>query len=479
MNLPTLAGVTGTSREEFIFDEPAEVSRGQLTYPAADLDPSKATLSVRARESDARRALPGSSFKYVSATEIEITRPESMDAGAIYEFIYTATDPVPAGLAFVATSDLVSFLRGNSGHDAKSPLSDIGHTIGVGISQSGRFLRDLIYQGYNADEQGAQVFDGAMPHIAGSCKTFTNYSFAQPGRYSRQHEDHDFPGDQFPFTYAESTDPLTGKTDSILTACTASATCPKVIHTDTSTEFWQARASLLTTSPAGEALKMPANVRLYFLAGAPHFSGWSAQSKSQDPCQYPTNPMSPAPVMRALVMAMQDWIANREAPPASRYPSLADNTLVKLDQLQLPMIEGTTPKPVFNPLQVMDHSTQPPKRGASYPVFVPVVDAAGIEQGGVASAYAQAPLGTYLGWNLRKKGFSEGELCSLTGSFITFAKTASADDDRQSVAERYANADAYLLAVKRAAEDLVNSGLMLADDVGYVMERAQANVSDW
>src|SRR5690606_3157691 len=144
--------------------------------------------------------------------------PEGFDAGAIYEFVYPAKDALPAGLAFVATSELVSFLRGNPGHDAESPTPGIERTIGMGISQSGRFLRDLIYQGFNADEGGARVFDGAMPHIAGSRKTFTNYRFAQPGRYSRQHEDHDFPGDQFPFTYVEATDPLTGETDSILTA---------------------------------------------------------------------------------------------------------------------------------------------------------------------------------------------------------------------------------------------------------------------
>ncbi len=291
LSLPVLPDVTGPSREEFVFDEPGEVSTAKLTYPAADLDPAKATLTVRAREADERQTADGLGFRYLSPTEIEITRPASADAGAIYEFIYPAKDAVPTGLAFVATSDLVSFLRGNPGHDVQSPLSGIEHTIGMGISQSGRFLRDLIYQGFNADEQGARVFDGAMPHIAGSRKTFTNYRLAQPGRYSRQHEDHDYPGDQFPFTYAETTDPLTGKTESILSACSASDTCPKVMQTDTSTEFWQARASLLTTAPDGEPLEMPEGVRLYFMAGAPHFNSWSATSEETATCVYPSNPL--------------------------------------------------------------------------------------------------------------------------------------------------------------------------------------------
>lgn len=475
LSLPILPGVVGTSREEYIFNKPGDVSTGTLTYPAADLDPAKATLTVRQKEADERQMPEGLSFQYLSANEIEITRPASMDAGAIYEFIYPAKDAVPTALSFIATSDLNSFLRGNPGHDVESPLSGIEHTIGMGISQSGRFLRDFIYQGFNADESGARVFDGAMPHIAGSRKTFTNYPFAQPGRYSRQHEDHDYPGDQFPFTYAESTDPLSGKTESILSACSETETCPKVMQSDTSTEFWQARASLLTTSPAGEPLAMPDDVRLFFLAGAPHFNGWGAQAGDTETCQFPSNPMSPAPVMRALLVAMDKWVSDGIEPPASRYPSLADGTLVRLEELKLPSIDGKTPTPIYNPLQLMDHSSLPPRAGESYPVFVPVTDADGIAQGGVATAYAQAPLGTYYGWNLLKEGYGEGELCSLTGSYIPFPATATDTDSRKPLSERYPAADDYLAAVKSAAEDLVSSGLMRAEDVGFVMERAQAN----
>ncbi|MCO0638307.1 alpha/beta hydrolase domain-containing protein, partial [Lutimaribacter sp. EGI FJ00014] len=176
----------------------------------------------------------------------------------------------------------------------------------------------FIYQGFNADEQGARVFDGAIPHIAGSRKTFTNYRFAQPGRYSRQHEDHDFPGDQFPFSYAETTDPLSGGSGSILSACSASDTCPKIMHTDTSTEFWQARAALVSTSPSGEPLEMPDNVRLYYLSGLPHFTGWQSVSSESPVCRFPTNPISSAPIMRALLASMRGWVADNKTPPASR-----------------------------------------------------------------------------------------------------------------------------------------------------------------
>lgn len=264
IDLPVIEGVTGESREEFVFDNHESVSVASLTYPAADLNPERATLTVRPTPDAPRRMVEGLSFRYLDEDRIEIQRPTSMDGGAIYEFIYPAKHAVPAGLGMLATSDLVSFLKGAQGHDVETPLSSIEHTVAMGISQSGRFLRDLIYQGYNADSQGNRVFDGAMVHIAGSRKTFTNYPFAQPGRFSRQHEDHDAVGDQFPFSYVEMLDPLTGQSDSILAACRENNTCPKLMHTDTSAEFWQARASLVSTSPSGDPLTMPDDVRLYF-----------------------------------------------------------------------------------------------------------------------------------------------------------------------------------------------------------------------
>ncbi|WP_341487031.1 alpha/beta hydrolase domain-containing protein [Pararhizobium sp. A13] len=473
IDLPVLGSVTGRSREQFIFDKPGRTSAAKLTYPAADLDLTKAKLTVRAREGDEPQQTAGLSFRYLSPTEIEITRPADMDAGAIYEFIYPAKDAVPAGLAFIATSDLISFLRGNEGHEAENPLGGVKYTIGMGISQSGRFLRDLIYQGFNADEKGNRVFDGAIPHIAGSRKTFTNFRFAQPGRYSRQHEDHDYPGDQFPFTYAETDDPLSGKSGSILSACSTTETCPKIMHTDTSTEFWQARASLVTTSPDGKPLKMPDNVRLYFIAGAPHFNPWSAKSVEDMACVYSTNPLSAAPVMRPLYVAMANWISENKVPPASRFPSLTDGTLVRPDELKLPKINGEVVRPVFNELRVMDYATQPPTRGKIYPVHLPAVDADGNPLGGIRMAYVQAPLGTYAGWNLRKEGFGEGELCSLAGTFIPFPKEPSEADSRKALSERYHDNKAHVAAVEAAAQALVAEGLMLPDDIGYVVERAR------
>ncbi|NVK73027.1 MAG: hypothetical protein HWE24_06060 [Oceanospirillaceae bacterium] len=475
LNLQAVPSVTGLSREEFVFDKEGDTLTANLSYPATSMDVSKATLTVRLHPDDPRSTAPGLSFKYLSPTKIEITRPKGLDNGAIYEFIYMAKDSVPAGLAFVATADVISFLRGSSGHDVVSPLANIDNTIALGISQSGRFVRDFIYQGFNEDEAGIKVFDGVMAHIAGSRKTYTNYRFAKTGRYSRQHEDHDVQGDQFPFGYALLTDPLTGQTDSILKQCLASDTCPKIMQTDTSTEFWQARAALVSTTPDGTPMTEPENIRLYFLTGAPHFSPWGAVSKSSRICQFPTNPTSPAPIMRALTMAMLHWTKEGVEPPKSRFPSVANGTLVTLPELNLPILGNNAYMPIYNVLKVRDHSVVPPLAGDSYPVFVPQLDSDGIALGGIKLPSIAAPLGTYWGWNLRGENFAKGDLCGLTGSFIAFPKEKSeiAGDSRLSIAERYSDEEGYLSEVEAQVQHLIQEGFMLPADMDFVLKQAK------
>lgn len=472
LTLPTLEGVTGPSREEIVFDAPGTVGMLPLGYPAADTDPSMASLSVRRYPTDPRSTAPGLGFRYVSESEVEIRRPEGLDAGAIYEFIYPATDALPTGLGFTATSDLVSFLRGGEGHDAEGAPTGIDAAIALGISQSGRYLRDLVYQGFNADESGNRVFDAVMPYIAGSRKSFVNYRFGQQGRYSRQHEDHDYPGDQFPFAYVEVADPVSGRTDGVLSACDRTDTCPKVMHTDSSTEFWQGRAALVSTAPDGTALEMPDTVRLYFLAGLQHFAPFSAQSAMDGVCRFGSNPVAAMPVLRGLITAMASWALDDTPPPASRYPSVADGTLVPLAKLTLPDLPEDDVIPVYNELLLRDHESLPPVAGKPYPVLVPRVDEDGNPDGGIRLPRIAAPLGTHWGWNLRAEGFAEGAMCGLTGSSIPFAPSTADGDGRPGVAERYPDEGAYVTAVRRAAEALVADGYMSSDDIGLETTRA-------
>jgi hypothetical protein len=484
LDAPAAAGITGQSREEFIFDKAENPAKGELSYPAADLDPSKATLTVRAREADERQQPADLSFRYLSPTEIEITRPAGFDDGAIYEFIYPAKDPKVLGTGFLATRDIVSFLRGTeAGHEAENPLAEAGgkpidRTLALGISQSGRFLRDMTYQGFNEDEAGQRVFDGIIPHITGSRKTFTNYRFAQPGRYSRQHEDHAYPGDQFPFTYAEMTDPLTGKTDSILSACLQNDTCPKVMHTDTATEAWQARNSLIVTDTQGQAIELPDTVRAYYLAGAPHSNAFGAEPKAAPTCVHLSNPLHVGAPMRAIVASLDEWVSEGTEPPASRFPSPEDGTLVPPSELNYPEIPGFTYEGIINELRVMDHTAMPPEEGEAYPIFVPAVDEDGHEKAGIMMPNVSEPLATYLGWNARRAGFAEGALCSLTGSYLPLPRTEedrqASGDERRSIADRYPTAEAYAEAVRTAAEELAVERLLLPEDVALFVAAAPA-----
>ena len=293
-----------------------------LSYPAADLDPAKAKLAVRAREADARATPADLTFAFEGANKISIQRPDGYDAGAIYEFIYLAKDPKVMGLGFAATRDVVSFLRHETADAAANPLAGrIDRAIGCGTSQSGRYLQDFLYLGFNADESGRTVFEGLMPHISGGKKTFTNYRFSQPGRSPYQHADMLYPGADFPFSYPVITDALTGKRDGFLARCLAAGNCPKIIKTDSELEFYQQRASLVVTDTQGNPLAMPDNVRLFLLSNLQHFALANAKSERVKTCAFPTNPLNAGPPARALLVALDAWISNGTLPPASRYPS--------------------------------------------------------------------------------------------------------------------------------------------------------------
>jgi Alpha/beta hydrolase domain len=467
---PVAAGITGLAREDFVFDNTDGIVSAALNYPAADLDPAHAKLSVRRREADPRSTPAGLEFSFDSPTKITITRPDGFDAGAIYEFIYTAKDPKVMGLGFAASRDIVSFLH-NETTDTNPLKGRIDRAIGFGASQSGRYLHDYLYLGFNADEAGRQVFDGLMPHISGGKKTFTNYRFSQPGRSPYQHADMLYPGADFPFTYPVITDTLTGKTDGFLARCLANNTCPKIIKTDSEIEFYQQRASLVVTDTQGHALDMPDNVRLFLISNLQHFALANAKSEMVKACAFPTNPLNAGPPARALLTALDGWISNGTLPPASRYPSRRDDTLVspEIEAAAFPKIPGFAYTSRMARPTLLISSEMPPTKGAAYPVFVPRTDADGRDIAGLHLPTLEAPAATHTGWNLRKTGFGEGELCDNNGSMIPFAATREErlknGDSRLSMAERYPSAGDRAAAIAKAAQQLVQDRLLLPEDV--------------
>src|SRR5215471_6910492 len=478
---PSIPGITGMVREEFIAENTGllgetniqELSEerfiGTLVYPVAD--PAGAALSVREREADPRVTPPGLAWRLVDDRHVEMTRPSGsgFDRGAIYEFIYRARDPIVMGIGFAAIRDIVSFLR----HETKdNPLAPqerprIRHALGFGISQSGRVLRDLVHLGFNQDLAGRQVFDGILPVVAGSRRTCVNWQFAQAGRYSRQHEDHSYGDDQFPFSYPTLIDPISGRSNGILQRAHNAGVCPKVLHLDTESDLWQARSSLIATDTSGSDIAMPDEVRVYTVSGVPHAP---FRPLPKPVMQLPGNRLVYGAFMRALLVALFEWVEYGTAPPDSRFPSRAAGTLVPLAEARrsFPRLPEVKFPNVLNELRLRDHSVEPPSESTPYPVFVQSADADGNALGGIRHSLLAAPLATHVGWSLRASGYGEGDLLTIQGSMIPFAQTEAergrADDSRPSLESRYPSRDAWAARLSEAVHRLVADRLLLAED---------------
>lgn len=471
--------VTGQCLEEII--NPSNKARFtyDLHYPAADTN-APASLTVRQQERDPRQTPDGLSWRYIDESKIEIARPPSgtFDAGALFEFIYTAKNPTVYGLAFAGVRDVASFLLHNETDDAGNPNPLAGdrprHSLLFGISQSGRFIRDFLYQGFNQSLTSGRVFEAAVPLVAGSRKIFLNAAFAQPGRVQRQHEDHSYPGDQFPFAYRELTDPLSEKTDSVLARCVATDTAPKIMHIDSEFEIWQGRGSLVVTDCDGNDIEQPDNVRTYFLPGIPH---GQADAANIPAAALPLNPATYAFLVRALLVTLREWVEDGIEPPASAYPSRNGGTLVPADSLQFPAMPGFSFNGQHNGLCLMDHSTVPPSEGLAYPVFVSSIDRYGNSNAGILHPALAAPKATLLGCNFRAPGHGAGALFSTIGGSVPFSadnqERERTGDARPSIAELYPANDAYAAIVERAAESMVAERTLLRADADTIIAAAK------
>jgi hypothetical protein len=482
---PIVPDVTGIVREEFVAEATGllgdsnieEVSDdrfiGALVYPVADT--AGATLTVREREADPRVTPAGLTWRLIDDRHVEITRPtaQGFDRGAIYEFIYRARDPMVMGIGFAAIRDLVSFLR--HGVDDNPLAHGIRHTLGFGISQSGRVLRDLTWLGFNQDLNGRRVFDGILPVVAGSRRTCINWPFAQAGRYSRQHEDHSYGDDQFPFSYPTLSDPISSRTGGILDRARAQGVCPKVLHLDTESDVWQARASLVATDTNGNDIIMPDEVRIYTVTGVPHAP---FRPLTKPAMQLPGNPLGYGAFMRALLVALAEWVEHGTPPPDSRFPSCTAGTLVPLHEARerFPRLPGVDFPSVLNELRLRDHSREPPVESTRYPVLVQPTDADGNALGGIRHPLLDAPLATHAGWSLRAAGFAEGELFTVQGSMIPFAATEverqDNGDPRPSLEARYPSREAWAEQLAAATVRLVAERLLLREDADRLIAAA-------
>ena len=299
LDVPVIEGVTKPIREEFVSGTRLGVHEAfKLAYEAV----GAARVTVRRTQMAPRMSLPS------EMVDSRTVRPLSaIETGSIYEVRYQAAKPRVLGIGHAATRDVVSYFRH---HGADLIGRPVEHTLAFGISQAGRYLRDHIAQGFNGDEDGRRVFDGVFTHVAGIGRIFFNTPFGQPFRTRTWHEDHDFPEVEFPHSSASMDDPVTGRSGALMRG---DATDPLLIETNTSTEYWQKGASLLHTDPLGTRdVALPANVRAYLLPGTQH-AGKAAMPTDNGPCTNPRNWHDPMPAVRALLVALDDWVASGRA----------------------------------------------------------------------------------------------------------------------------------------------------------------------
>ncbi len=485
--------VTGCIYSEICVEQAAKSAPlcwGQTrVYPPITPDPAACRLEVRERRDapgtqlkpdewafarwENNQAVPDGTHLYVKA---------GLRPGWLYDLVYTASSPRVSGLGFAAVRDASSFFRYGT-TDAvgtANPLAGrVSHACIFGISQSGRVISDLLYQDFNGDEAGRMDFDAAFLHVAAAGRMLLNQRFAQVTRHGSQHEDNLYPTEAFPFATVKQSDPLTGRAGDALERSRKAGHLPRMIMTATSTEYWGRGGSLLHTDVEGKQdVALDPAVRLYFIAGGHHLFS----TPPQGICQHPVNTLNYRPLMRALLVALEEWVANGREPPPSSYPRIADGTLISVEQYRkaFPKMAGVTvPARAYAPLRldlgprwesqgIADEC--PPKAGPAYAVLVPAIDANGNELAGIRLPEQAVPAATYAGWNVRASQYGpEGILTRWIGSQWPFPDRPDAADRRPALSQRHPDAVFRRARQVKIAEALVARRLLLREDMSQVV----------
>ncbi len=462
--------------------------RNHVAYRVADPRGPENVLTVRQGRLGPTEVIPRDRWRFGREEGGDILLTGGFQPGQIYELVYRSRDPVVVGLGLAAVRDFASWAR----HDPRSEFP-VTSAIAVGISQSGRFLRHFVYQGFNTDEAGRKVFDGMLVHTAGAGRGSFNHRFAQPSRDAHRFSAFFYPTDLFPFSGRAQTDPETGMTDGLFAKSESRPDQrPRMFYTNTGYEYWGRAASLLHTSVDGRSdVQSLPNERIYHLAGGQHFVGAFPPSERVGSA-YRGNPLDFLATLRALFVRLMEWVADGREPPPSAYPTLAAGTLVSITRLGFPKVPGVNPPRVIHEAHRVDYgprwregviTLEPPKVGPPFPALVSRVDEAGNEVGGVRGLELLVPLATYAPWNLRGgSGPDAGELTDFLGTYIplprTEAERRATGDERPSLEGRYAGKRAYLETAAKAADALVGAGYLLSEDVPRVLGRAEQHW-DW
>jgi hypothetical protein len=498
--------ISGWVRSDFVFATTEKFAslghRGQKAQPAigpGSPEYAEYKLTVRDTVLGERREIPRDQWellKSVQITEdpryrsssggaIEVSLKGGFEPGKIYELVYRTQNPKVVGLGLAAVRDLTSYFKYE-----RNDVTMVKRALGFGISQSGRFLRHFVYQGFNADEKDRQVFDAVNPHVAGGGRGSFNHRFAEASRDASPFSTFFYPTDIFPFTDIEQTDPETGEKDGVMSMAMKQKVAPKIFYTFSSYEYWGRAASLIHTSVDGKSdIQLPENVRIYYFVGGQH--GPAAFPPNRNPTQnLAQNLASPNDYswsMRAMLVALDAWAKDGTPPPPSQYAKVADGALVSPQAINFPKIPGVNfPRTIHEAWRV-DYgpefktkgliANEPPRIGKPFPVMAPQVDQDGIDLGGVRMPEVAVPLATYTGWNPRDpKTGSPEQLVDFAGSYIPFAKTKAermrTGDPRLSLEERYSSRAQYIGLVAEAGGKLIKGGYLLAEDLPSLVERA-------
>lgn len=461
------APITGIVQASFTPAEPGPFVVGDLAaYTPLDPAGEESLLTVRDHMEGVREAIPRDRWTLTGTT---VNLHGGFTPGRIYELSFRAANPPVGGLGFIAVRDFATWVKHEPG-----AITSARYAYAFGNSQSGRFLRTFLYQGFNSDERGRQVLDATLINIAGAARLDLNRRWATPTTASA-------PATQFPFADTAQVDPVSGVTEGLLENPRAAQWQPKIFYSNTGVEYWSSssRAAALThTTPDGSRdLELPENVRSYFLAGAQHSPG--AFPPVQGLGQQLSNPLDYWWTLRALLVAMDRWVREGVEPPPSQYPRLDRGTLVASTHAAFPAIPGVQSPHEIRPAARTFNTffEEGAGAGTTLPMLVPQVDLDGNELAGIRLPDLAVPLATYTGWNFRKPEIGGPHLVvSLLGSYVPLPRSAgereARRDPRVSIEERYRGRDAYLARVKDVANTLVRDRYLLTEDVESIMRRA-------
>ena len=493
--------ITGVVRSDITIDSLTttiplghSLGGGAVGYPVADPNDPANTLTMRDSPTGPRTVIPRGEWRFARESNGTVTddarsvyMKKGFQPGKIYEVVYRGRDPVVVGTGLAAIRDLMSYLK----YDP-SAIAHVKFGIGYGVSQTGRFIRHFLYQGFNTDERGRVVFDGFFAHTAGAGRGSFNHRFAQPSRDAQPYSTFFYPTDVFPFTSPPTRDPTTGQRAGLRDNLVGSRET-KIFYVDGGYEYWGRAASLTHTTPDGtrDVGFLPTE-RRYVISSAQHSSpsAWPLPEDARiaGTNAYRGDPLDQRLALRALMLALIDWVAASQNPPPSSYPTLASNTLVTPRAEKFPGIPNLPVARIPHQVYRMDFGPrwsqgiidrEPPRLGEPYPILVSRVDSIGNDLGGIRSIEISVPLATYYPWQLRT-GSPAGtdRLVSFRGTFIPLPKTEAdrraTGDARPSIESLYGDKTRFMTRVDAAISSLISRRFLLAQDSTV----ARARMSD-